>query len=400
MSSEDVRALGLDSVVPYELTDSHLMFSIEAPAMLIDEVKPAATVTGLTAAPGVGKTWLAMEMCRAVATGGKFLSAYQARQGAVLYVGSDSSLHDYARQWRRLTHKEWLSHVTLGEDVEHADNPLDSNVRFLIQSDFMLDNLDTIRRLIASSRQFEWGPEMEEMVGFEPSADGDLMIPVTRTSRRKGFDLVIFDTWSKLTSAEQNSNTLTEAAFRMVRFFSRMTGAACLILHHNAAKSEFNDGEGWRGATAGPGALDNHLQLTAGEQEKYLIKGDFKKFRGITPPPFFYEMNVSDEEVASLVFKEGSEVEKSQVVDEITDAVVGLLEGHRGVEFSMTDIVRALHPNFTLIYPTEEAFRRTVYTRIAAEKRKLTPRIHQEGGGNRGRRALYSAREVARVVAD
>lgn len=389
--SDDIRLLGIESVKPYTLLGSTDLYTVEPPEMLIEDAQPAGTITGLTAAPGVGKTWFALEMARAVATGTKFLEAFQARQGMVLFVGSDSSKEDYARQWRRLTLREWQSYVPLGEGHHDVDNPLESNVHFLIQSDFMLDNIDTIRRLVVTANALEWGPETEHVVGFEPSAEGDLQIPITELRRRRGAVLVIFDTWSKLTSVEQNSNTFTESVFRNVRFFSRLTGAACLILHHNAAKSEHNDGEGWRGATAGPGALDNQIQLNRTEKEKYLIRAEYKKFRGITPEPFYYAMNVSDEDSASLAFKQPSEVEVTGVEDELVDAIVGLLRGQRGQQLTKSEIATALHPKFTFLFPDADKFERAIYARISNEKRRLKPRILQEGGGNRGRRAAYMA---------
>lgn len=280
--TEDPLLVGLKNVDPYPLITSDSLYTEQAPPMLIDEFLPAGGVMGITSYPGVGKTWLTLEVVRAVATGQKFLGRFPTRRGGVIFVGSDSSIFDYARQWKRLTYAADLAH--------DGKVPLFDAARFLLQSTFMFENLDEVRRLIATCKKFEWGEE--ELVG-EGTKHAKMM-------RSRGVDCIVFDTLSRLTRANQNDNTEMEEVFRNIRRIAEFTGAACILLHHNAKRSEFNDGSDWRGAMSQIGALDSWCHLSPSRKDKYLVGVQFKKFRGITPEDFAYRMDVSDQTTAAI----------------------------------------------------------------------------------------------------
>jgi hypothetical protein len=378
--NEDIRLVGIENVEPYKTDVSTTLYNIEPPPMLIDPVLPKGTITALTAASGVGKTWFALEMCRAVLTGGRFMGAFQSEPGSVLFVGSDSSKHDYAQQWRRLTMRDWASFNPTEEELMQGrvedPNPFDDNIRFLIQSTFMLDNLDTIRKLVRTCHSMEWGPEYAD--------DKGVLV------RRKGVSLIVFDTFSKLTRGNQNDNTLTEECFRNIRFVTEQTGAAVLILHHNGRIGEFNDGEEWRGATSAPAALDNRIQINQMKNEKHIIEVKFKKFRGITPAAFHYEMNVDDAVEASLVFCQPPTEKVETVNDSLTDDIVAWLgAAARGQLISVNQIATALHPTLSALFPSEKALRNAIRLRLETELRKVKPRVSKEP--QPGGRVLYMA---------
>jgi hypothetical protein len=73
-----------------------------------------------------------------------------------------------------------------------------------------------------------------------------------------------------------------------------------ILLHHNAKRSEFNDGTDWRGAMSQIGALDSWCHLQPSRNDKYLVGVQYKKFRGITPEDFSYRMDVNDPTTARL----------------------------------------------------------------------------------------------------
>jgi RecA-family ATPase len=234
----------IESVKPYPLVESKTLYEIRPPAMQIDQCLPVGGVMGITSQPGVGKTWLTMEIARAVSSGTPFLGKFESNRGGVLFVGSDSSLNDYAQQWSRLTR-------TTSEGSPGAFEP----VRFLIQSSFIFEDRDEVRQLIRTHQQFEWGE-----VTHEPGTN----LP----HRERGFHVIVFDTVSRLTRARQNDNTEMEEVFRNIRAIAEITGAAVVLLHHNPKRSEFNDGEGWRGATSQEGALDSWIQLTPSRRSR------------------------------------------------------------------------------------------------------------------------------------
>src|SRR3972149_6711151 len=98
----------LAALPPYKLMGIQELFDTPEPPMLVDTVLPMRTLTGLSSFPGVGKTWLSLELARAVATGTKFLGQHQARIGNVVFVGQDASVHDYGRQLLKLCHADFL----------------------------------------------------------------------------------------------------------------------------------------------------------------------------------------------------------------------------------------------------------------------------------------------------
>jgi len=302
---------GIESVEPYPLLDSATLYEEKAPPMLIEEFLPAGGMMGITSYPGVGKTWLTLEIVRAIATGRKFLGRFPTQRGGVIFIGSDSSKFDYARQWKRLTHAM--------EVANEAEGTLFDSARFLLESTFMFEDMDSLRRLIATCRRFEWGEAV--MVG-EGTKNAKL-------ARMKGVDLIVCDTMSKLTRANQNDNTEMEEVFRNIRALSALTGAAVIVLHHNAKKSEFNDGSDWRGAMSQIGALDSWCHLTPSRNNKYLIGVQFKKFRGITPEDFAYQMDVSDPNVANIsASDEPVTLAQRLAINPLTEALVKEIVAH------------------------------------------------------------------------
>ena len=209
--------MGIENVDVYPFAQSRELYDITPPPMLIEDFLPRAGVMGITAFPGVGKSWLTLEIIRSIARGKRFLNKFNTTEGSCLFVGSDSSIFDYARQWTRLVRseeEEWRNtfEQSMEEDVseEEHDARMEAsfgpdhrlgpfhNVRFLMQSSFMFENVDEVRRLIATHNAFRWGPaeEVQDDVGDFAGVD-----------RTHGFDAIVFDTLSRLTRANQNDNT-------------------------------------------------------------------------------------------------------------------------------------------------------------------------------------------------
>jgi hypothetical protein len=155
----------------------------------------------------------------------------------------------------------------------------------------MLDNPDEVRRVILTALDENLFPRKQEVI------NGEVV-----KSERGGCALIVMDTLSRLTTANQNDNTEMEKVFAHIRIICEVTGAAVLILHHNSKATEYNDGADWRGAMSQIGALDSWIQLSSSKRQRYKIKAEFKKFRGITPSTFEYQQNVKDPEAANLAF--------------------------------------------------------------------------------------------------
>src|SRR5262245_5796785 len=64
------------------------LYNVPSPPMIIDGIVPAGAVVGLSGQPGTGKSWLSLEMSRALATGTSFLGKFPVRPTPVVFVGS------------------------------------------------------------------------------------------------------------------------------------------------------------------------------------------------------------------------------------------------------------------------------------------------------------------------
>lgn len=326
MLSEDPRLEVLKLASPYKLGTTEDLMRLPEPTMLIENFLPHGAVVGVTAAPGVGKTWLMMELMRSACFSGHnvnperglFLGSFRwTKMSRVMFVGSDASIYDYARQWRRIIADSYGDLPTDRDEVQqHVEwvasgrDCIDNRIDFLLQSEFMLDDLNEVCRLIKTVNQRGMGFE-ERWMELRKDAhwdeeQGEYDVQEYEVERVRtgdvvhGSQVIVFDTLSRLTRANQNDNTEMENVFRNIRFIAEQTGATCILLHHNSKKSEFNGGEDWRGAVAQIGALDCWLQLRPTKNDRYVISAEFKKFRGITPDPFLYRMDVNDNGPAKL----------------------------------------------------------------------------------------------------
>jgi hypothetical protein len=359
---------------------SHYLYSVQPPEFLIEGLLPKQTITGITSSPGVGKTWLVFEMMRALTLGEDFLGKFPTKKSSCLFVGSDASIHDYARQWRKLTYESYLDHCLSEEEIaarELSENPYDYNVKFLLQSDFKFENLDVIRQLISTSRHFSWcDPELRNL----PEA------------WEEGFSLIIFDTLSALTECNQDNNTEMQNVFRNIRLLAEATGSGLIILHHNSYESEYNDGERWRGASAQIGALDNWFQLSPDKNNKNLIQFKVKRFRGLTPDPFFYQMEIT-EDSTTIKHHEQSEA--------LTKFDTGLVESMRdyliqfpGRFFTVKQLSQALFAEYSQLFGgREDRFAKAVRHRLEENLKTSDTFFQKSGGGSRGSTAFYSIKE-------
>jgi hypothetical protein len=186
-------------------------------------------------------------------------------------------------------HEEWEKTFD-ADQVDPPPSPFE-RIHFLIQSPFMLDNSDEVKRVILTALDETLFPRESTVI------NGERVL-----SERGGCALIIMDTLSRLTTANQNDNTEMERVFANVRVICEITGAAVLLLHHNSKATEFNDGADWRGAMSQIGALDAWIQLSSSKKDRGKIKAEFKKFRGITPESFEYKQNVNDADRANLAF--------------------------------------------------------------------------------------------------
>jgi hypothetical protein len=275
------------------------LYEVETPPMLIEPFIPAGTLGGLSGGPGVGKSWFVLEAARALVTGTEFLDRFEvANSVPVLYIGSDSSRFDYGRCWRRLTKRQYdqLGARRDAEDPEGDDpdnaqvrdlNPLNDRMRFIIGSDFSLDDPEKVDAMIRAV-DFEWGPH----IWADDDADDDGNHIPGHWYRERGAGLIIMDTFGSLTDQDMIDNTQMIQVYKGLRSFVDKTGATVLLLNHCPKGKET-----WLGAISQVGKLDFwlHLKMVPKQPDPDYLQVVFKKVRGIRPKdPVRYKMDVND----------------------------------------------------------------------------------------------------------
>jgi AAA domain-containing protein len=380
----------------------HEMYGLPDIAMLIEEFLPEGMSTGLTSKPGTGKTWLAFEVMRAIATGTEFLGKFKTRQGHVLFVGNDASKLDYSRQWSKLTGQHWRESGP-GDERNEAPaepHPFMTNVRFLIGEPILLEDQDDALRIIATNNA-----HLAEEARWVPTSTGEM---VEDEEAQFGFDLIIIDTLSKVTNTPENDNTERDKVFSSIRFIMEATGAAVLLLHHNPGK----DGDGgWRGASSQVGSLDNHFQLGRRDGKLMLVA---KKFRGVRPEPVAFTIQNID--VKNIVRDDGTVemadvtlvadgIEKAPATEGTEapsingDGVLALADAafNDCQDHGRDDVVAAIatHPEFNGV--TLERMRRRASDLIAVLV--TDNRIKQTRKPSRSGPALYARRKASKEAA-
>ena len=347
-------------IVAYELIDPQDHLTIPPPPMVVQDLLAAGAVTGLTSPPGVGKTWFALELMRAVSQGTRALGEFDCDEGGVLFIGSDSSIFDYVRQWKRLTRADrqaWADSIL----VDRGPRPF-GNVRWMIQSDFALDRAETVARAIKTHQQFQWATEPVWLKFDEWDEEEQRFVESHEPVWPSGFKLIVMDTFSRVYMGNQNDAAETDRAMGHARLIAEATGAAVLLLHHNAKKSEFNDGETWRGSSAMQGSLDAWLNLTQSKFDKHSIRGSWKKFRGITPADFDYRMLVMDPKDAKLVYTDAVGSSGPIEEDPLSVALIALLaQNPKGL--TVAAIRAALWPQFSDVWKDEKSFKKALNNR-------------------------------------
>lgn len=369
----------VESVEPFEVTSSGDLYSAPPVDYLVEGIIPLYSVVGLTGFPGTGKTWFAMEMMRAVATGTKFLGKFPVRRAPVLFVGNDASLLDYATQWKRLTFESYLAYNQSRAEGLVNLNPFDTMVHFLIQSAFSLDDTEQVARLIRTSQDVLSDPEFDVVTDVE----GQQTLEQTT---KQNFGLIVLDTLSKMTRSSEIDNTARDAVFENIRLIAESTGATILLIHHNAMVSEFRTGEEWRGGGSQFASLDCHFHLTT--KNKQMVEFKTKKMRGLTPPTFYFDLNVQNPGPASLDYNNLTDVQADQQ-ERLLDDLVRILRENDNAPTTLSDFALKLLALYTDKFNDLKALTTHIRHILYQHVREPNPRIIVAVPGAGRRPALY-----------
>jgi hypothetical protein len=226
--------------------DGLMKMDLPKPRMTVEEFISEGLAV-LAGAPKIGKSWWAMELAIAVATGGLFLGRFRCNRGSVLYLG----LEDNQRRFKSRLEKQ------LGND------PCPDNAYF------------------AS----EW-PPFSDQDSDQP--DGLCRIHQWLETHHETCRLVVVDTLSKVRKRRGKSDDLYDRDYRDLEGLQRLAAqyaVTILVVHHlnkGAHADEFNSISGTTGIT---GCADSVLILTKPRTEtegKLFVSGrDIEEKRGV-----------------------------------------------------------------------------------------------------------------------
>jgi len=291
--------------------------ALPPPEMLIEDLIPMEGIIALSADPNIGKTFLMMEMARSLVTATPFLGKFKTRRGAVLFVGQDASVLDYARQVRKVSGKQWqereawleLQRAELG-DHPSLINPFDDLMQYVLQPGFYFEDKGHVNALIEAVNAYEHTHlEKKQITVVKKGAPQVKVIEEHKT----GFDIIFFDTFASMKMLDENSNTDMQICMNNARTIANETGAAVVFSHHHDKAFER-----LRGASVLSASADVHIELRK-KKEGRTDDGRYvdtlvtlKKFRGMKIDPFRYRLTTTKEAATMLYTGEAEQEEPSK----------------------------------------------------------------------------------------
>lgn len=276
----------------------HDLANKPVPPMLVEGIVPSKGIVEVVSAPGVGKTWMALECGLAVALGRPAFGAFQAKKGKALYIGEDSPDWDIGQQLRKMTDpKDW-------EEIE-------DNFRFCVHEGA---ELDTAAGLVKIANTLE-------DVFPEPDSDGEMHL---------SYGMVILDSLRTMHRGSENDSDWMAGVMRRIKELARPVSV--MVLHHKG-KSGAVPKDAWeesRGSGEIVAASDAVLQLTKKGELRYVHPA---RARGIRCVEFKWRL-VEEDDVVTL--KEESEYEnikefirdrerfsRAELLDFLTEVMTG-----------------------------------------------------------------------------
>lgn len=263
---------------------------IKEPAWVIKGLIPASGLVALSGAPGHGKTWLALEIARVVASGEPLFGKFETKQGGVLFIDEENGIS------------------TLSPRIGMLSIDGDLPINFLIEKGIKIDRLDDLR-------------DIKTMCS-------DL-----------GVVLVIIDPFIQIHRGDENDS---RAMAKVIGFLKKLTtdGASVLLLHHHRKESEHSYGslgERLRGSSSILAGVDSHIRISKKRDVIEVQQTKSRQAREIDP---FTVRLIHDEGSVKLEYE--GEFIKSAPIEEKVSAAIDELLNYKG-ELSREDITTALN---------------------------------------------------------
>jgi len=190
----------------------------------VEAIIPFGTVVLMVAEGGVGKTHLALELVRAVASGDKFLGL-TTRRGGVVYI----ALEDPPEILRRRvynTHLRRLAELRASVDQSYAHRS--KELRRLL--------LEHLRIVSLAGQELHLVGVRGGVVTQAPALD-DLI----ERLRAERVELLILDPMARLHGTDENANATGTAVVNAAERIAREIGCTVIVLHHTGKSAANRD---------------------------------------------------------------------------------------------------------------------------------------------------------------
>jgi len=187
---------------------------------IVDGIIPTESICVLSGNPGLGKTWLLLQLCLDVSEGKNFLEKFPTKKTRVLLVDEERSQKETQRRLNLLGVKE---------------------------SDVLITNLQGIR------------------IDIEENIDKLLKI-----CEENGIGFIVFDSLRAMNTLNENDSKDSQIILNALKKFVRK-GIGVLLSHHNRKETFMaskEPGQALRGSTALSGGITSHISLDKAELTK------------------------------------------------------------------------------------------------------------------------------------
>lgn len=223
----------------------------ERPEFLVKNLIPENGITAIAGHPGCGKSWLMMELARAVATGTNFLqhNDMQSKQSNVLIVDEESGIWEMRRRMELLQFNE------------------DEPIHFFSLNQFKLDSDESVSYLLDVCKEYHIG-------------------------------LIVFDPFVAMHTGVENNAEEMQSVMSAMQKFNEIGVTAVFIHHHRKGGIGGNGGMSLRGSSAILGRLDSLIVIEKSEDDvsQTLTLKHVKSRRGKNAKSMKIAMVQSDED--------------------------------------------------------------------------------------------------------
>lgn len=224
----------------------------QRPGALIEGFLPSKGVVVIAAAPFTGKTFLGLEITRAITTRTPFLGKYKVspRKGKVLIVEQDSADWDFRTQYEKITGRkiEFDPELYTGEETDSVALSI-RQIPWLSDDALVLDLA-------------HWANKHLMFTGYQTIQDQETGEWDSEPQYVEGFDAIILDSLTAVHGVEENENKEMHNVINRARLLSEKTQSCVIVTHHvnkAAADSDPRNGltiDRLRGASAIAAAAD------------------------------------------------------------------------------------------------------------------------------------------------